>query len=220
MTLRQYLAVHPDYRTVTREPRRCAVLVRADDGGTELRPVRIVEDVRAQLEAETREGYLVVEASTHSLGEQAPYFSLTATLYRSKRGARAQSDSSTIAGGCMHDEILASFPNLAPIEALHLADVVTGEPMHAGANGWYFYRQGDEQAAARALRVHVDELPVADNDEDVSGWVDEDTFMAFVETLRPRWAEEAKNGLALLMDLAGPSLPAPSPDGSLFEGRA
>lgn len=219
MTLRQFLATHPDYRTVTREPRRCAVLRRVPNGGTELQPVRIVEDIVAKLEAQTAEGWLVVEARTCTLGMQAPYFSLTATQYRSKRGADRESDSSFLAGGCLHSESLSVFPELAPIEALHLADAITGEPMHAEANGWYRYsgKSGyklvpDEPpelpAAARALRVDVSELEPGMSRED---------FAAFVESLRPRWAREAAEGLALLESLAPPAKGRPSPTGTLID---
>lgn len=218
MTFRQYLDVHPSRRVLLREPRRLSMLMQRGETPA-LRFVRIVGDLKATLEAETREGYLVAEASTHSMGSQAPYFSLTGTIYRSKRGARAQSDASWISGGCIHDEILEAFPNLAPIEALHLADVATGEPMHAAANGWHYYRQGDYEGAARVLRVDVSELPVAFEGDDVSGAVDEETFMAFAESLRGRWAQEAERGIALLLQLAGPTLPKPSPEGTLIEER-
>jgi hypothetical protein len=225
MTLRQFLATHPDYRTVTREPSRCWVLRRVNGAGTELQPVRIVEDIVAKLEAQTAEGYLVVEAGTSSLGDQAPYFSLTATLYRSKFGARRESDSSFIAGGCLHDEALAAFPQLAPIEALHLADAITGEPMHAEANGWYAYsgetheyeresRYHSEptdtplERSARALRIDVAELEPD---------MDREAFAAFVESLRPRWAREAAHGIELLNALAPPAKGKPSPNGTLID---
>lgn len=40
--------------------------------------------------------------------------------------------------GCMHDEVLASHPFLKPFVDLHLSDAITGEPMHAQANGFYW----------------------------------------------------------------------------------
>jgi len=40
--------------------------------------------------------------------------------------------------GCLHDEILAANPALKDLVALHLSDVMSGEPMHAEANGFYW----------------------------------------------------------------------------------
>jgi hypothetical protein len=42
------------------------------------------------------------------------------------------------AGGCLHDEVLSVAPELAPLVDLHLSDDITGEPMHAEANGYYW----------------------------------------------------------------------------------
>ena len=41
-------------------------------------------------------------------------------------------------GGADHDLILSVAPELAPIVTAHLSDT-DGTPMHAEANGWYFY---------------------------------------------------------------------------------
>lgn len=69
-----------------------------------------------------------VYGGLHRLGEQAPYFTLTADILRG--------GGHMVAGGCMHREILALWPELADLAALHLSDC-NGVPMHAEANGWY-----------------------------------------------------------------------------------
>lgn len=76
-------------------------------------------------------GYQIrVTAGLHHLqGNARPYFSVTADIY--KPGAR-----DIEAGGCLHREVLRSWPKLAPVVALHLCDD-TGAPMHAEVNGWY-----------------------------------------------------------------------------------
>lgn len=57
-------------------------------------------------------------------GNRRPYFSLTL--------------SAEDCGGCMHDEIMKRFPELAPLAALHLSDD-RGVPMYAEENGWYWF---------------------------------------------------------------------------------
>ena len=74
--------------------------------------------------------HIRVTAGLHLLGgNKAPYFSVTADIYRP--GAR-----DIEAGGCMHDEVLRFFPKLAPVVRLHLCDD-NGSPMHDEANAWY-----------------------------------------------------------------------------------
>jgi len=62
-------------------------------------------------------------------GNSRPYFSVTGSI-DSLRGVE-------IAGGCLHDEILQWFPELADVVALHLADD-RGKPMHAAENARYW----------------------------------------------------------------------------------
>lgn len=66
----------------------------------------------------------------HMDGNRRPYFSVTGDI-------RRRNANDIDAGGCIHDEILAHWPVLAPVVALHLADD-TGVPMHAVANGHYW----------------------------------------------------------------------------------
>ena len=95
-----------------------------------------MSDISATLKRQVQDGYLVVTASTHTIGEQAPYFSVTGELWDSagwyKRGGP---DGRLRECGCVHERALRAFPQLAPLVALHLADATTGTPMHALENG-------------------------------------------------------------------------------------
>lgn len=69
-------------------------------------------------------GTFTVTAQAELIGGNLhPHFSVTAE-YRN-------------GGGCMHDDILLAWPEVAPIVALHLSNSDDGEPMHAEADGWY-----------------------------------------------------------------------------------
>jgi len=70
-----------------------------------------------------------VEAGLYYLqGNKRPYFSVTGEIFIPGRRDFE-------AGGCLHDEIVRHWPELAPVIALHLSDD-QGDPMHAEANGW------------------------------------------------------------------------------------
>ncbi|MBO0676813.1 hypothetical protein JRC04_04990 [Mycolicibacterium sp. S2-37] len=131
-------------------------------------------------------------------------FAVTTLVYekRGNRSGRSRYNAGRDAdgGGAAHDAILKVAPELAPVVAVHLADP-DGVPMHAVANGWYFYsgegedyerrhygqdyidRQGTRrERAARALHIPADELPEG---------MTKEQFTAFAESLRPRWADMA-----------------------------
>jgi hypothetical protein len=76
---------------------------------------------------------ITAKGGLHKLrGNARPYFSLTGDVDR-WTGAVWADDM----GGCIHDEILKHWPELADLAALHLSDD-TGQPMHAAGNGWYW----------------------------------------------------------------------------------
>lgn len=70
-----------------------------------------------------------VTAELHSLGGQAPYFSVTMDTYRQAGNGRWMEDSF----GCQHDEVRRLFPSLAPYLRWHLV-----YPMHYTANAAYW----------------------------------------------------------------------------------
>lgn len=75
-----------------------------------------------------------VTAKLYSLGEQEPYFSITTDH------------------GCDHESVLAAFPQLDWLVALHLSNE-HGVPMHAEANALYHAEEGDKAVLARHLAI-------------------------------------------------------------------
>jgi hypothetical protein len=90
------------------------------------------------LTAERPDGFMVVKVRReHLQGNSHPYFAVGADVYSSRRAFDLGNEGAIHSCGCLHDEVLAAFPDLAPIVALHLANTETGEPMHGPSNGWY-----------------------------------------------------------------------------------
>jgi hypothetical protein len=189
MTLTEYLKIHPDYRSVSNH--RCRQLVN-ENGGTALEEVTITQGYSATLTRTVGDTFYVAHVRAEPLGAQVPHFSLTGEEWKSEKHYRNDWERSGLYGmGAMGDRLVEVFPELAPMNALHLADAVTGGPFYAFENGWYHYSNGDADAAARLLRV--DSLP-AD--------MTEDNFRAFVVSQRERWEREAEEGRALIRSLA------------------
>lgn len=146
-------------------------------------------------------------------GELSPGFSVTGNIWEARGNARGltrkRQGRDIDAGGCIHDEILAVFPSLAPLVDLHLASP-DGVPMYAFENGWYFYSgraaehearrseyfarvtESDHTRAADYLHVRGNELPTG---------LDREGFRAFVASLGERYAARAAAGRALLDSL-------------------
>ena len=149
----------------------------------------------------TADGYLVATAQLHLLdGNERPYFSVTAELWQSKGWYENGQDGRMISCGQLVDEIRETFPELIPVQDVHLADDA-GVPGHAEANGWYFYSdaytnrpedgQDTHAMAARALHIEPSELPEG---------MSREQFHTFVESLRPRWKAQAARALSVLSE--------------------
>ena len=65
-------------------------------------------------------------------GNGKPIYSITANIDRRAGNNRWVSES----GGCLHDEIIAHYPELQPLVDVHLSDA-DGVPMHAYENAAY-----------------------------------------------------------------------------------
>lgn len=66
-------------------------------------------------------------------GNQFPYFSITGNIKKTDKRYRDP----YIMGGCIHEEILKHFPQLAPLVDVHLSGA-DGQPIHAEANARYW----------------------------------------------------------------------------------
>lgn len=87
----------------------------------------------------------IVEAVAHlnttlnSAAREHHYFSMTGAIYNATvKGARDKRYNDCVSCGCIHSQILQTFPQLQPLVNAHLACIYTGEPMHSIANGYYF----------------------------------------------------------------------------------
>jgi len=146
-----------------------------------------------------------------AIGTQPAYFSLTGEI----RDSRRRRDSGIVAGGCLHDDILKAWPDLADAEALHLSNVETGASMHAEANGWYWYagavveaghpapqgagryigeaQQGKTCASIFAHRVRI---PLNEAQALIGRQLSRVEFTAWIDEQRPRWKAEADAAVA------------------------
>lgn len=95
--------------------------------------------------------------------------------------------------GAIHDELLPVFPHLKLIETMHLSDSVTGEPMYALENGWYWFtnvqdwsQQRREFTPAQRAGAYLRCAP-----EHFEGVTTKEQFAAVVEQLRPAWLAQA-----------------------------
>lgn len=93
------------------------------------------------LKAQATYGWVLLE------GNDSPYFTLTGEGWF--KGDRHDDPSM---GGQIPDEILQAFPWLTLISHLHLRDAVTGIPLHALENGWYWFSA--DKVARRGYPVH------------------------------------------------------------------
>ena len=161
--------------------------------------------------AKYRDGFAVITAALTSLDGQPPYFSVQGETWTTEAAWKAQRESAMHSAGMQHDLALELFPFLAPVVALHLADV-NGVPMHAEANGWYWYSDNDgkgvhelysspfgklsaHERAADYLRVRGELLPIN---------LDRESFKTYVRSLYPQWRVEADRARNIIIN--GPNI--------------
>lgn len=168
--------------------------------------------------------FTITAKAYHIGGNSHPHFSVTGDI--STPAERRRGDGQ--AGGCLHDEALAVWPEIEPIIRLHLSNADDGAPIHAESNGYYWlagivgglgekYHGGSGNSGkspAECLKILADHLRVPFNEadriataiaatfRDSGSEAAKAAFAAYIDEQRPRWAQEAKDGLALIEKLA------------------
>lgn len=149
----------------------------------------------------------------------SPGFSITGWLWerhgRVSGRARKRSDREPDTGGMLHDEILDWFPQLQPVIHVHLADQ-SGLPMHAKANGWYFYSGGASEYERKMIAAGKDygysrNLEMSDHDRgaralhippaDLPTGLAKGEFEWFVDSLTERYAADARRAREVMANL-------------------
>jgi hypothetical protein len=138
----------------------------------------------------------------------SPGFGVTGEIYEprsnAKGAARQRQGREPDGWGAIGEELVRYFPKIAPIAALHLSDP-DGAPMHAEANGWYWYssydgkgthafpdKRPDYEIACEYLRLPAGGIPSPQNRR---------SFKELVDSQRERWADEAREARELLESL-------------------
>ena len=175
---------------------------------------RVFGPARLDPETHGKGRFLFADAKLYSLGGQAPYFIVIGATGMTRQLHSGNWESA----GCIHDEILAAFPELAPVIKVHLAGA-DGAPMHALENARYWagrskYQDRDDEKPARHLRVDISELPDLDvSTADIIAHATEHVMAdlyavrrilqgtlldEFCATLSDRWQADADAALAVL----------------------
>lgn len=107
-------------------------------------------------------GIVVATAQFYSLGDQAPYFSITTDH------------------GCDHETILKAMPHLKPLVDVHLCGG-DGQPMHALANGKYHLDNRNVKGVCSHFMVDED---TAKSLIDEYGWATDDNATLAIQTVQ------------------------------------
>jgi hypothetical protein len=134
----------------------------------------------------------------------SPGFSATCDVWYARSNARGaarqRQGRDADGGGADHDAILRAFPGLKSFVDLHLSDP-DGVPMHAHANGWYWYSsydgkgthlRADDTRSDYDVARHYLRMP------NIPGPQNRDSFYRLVDEQRERWAREAAVAKAAL----------------------
>lgn len=150
-----------------------------------------------------------VNGQLTQIGNQSPYFSITANEYE---------NSILQSCGCMHEDILKHFPKLQDFVDMHLSDI-NGIPMHAIANGWYWLLKSlgnnftdwpGQQTPEESFKIFCDHLRITErqgrdiqdtilNTIAITPGIDpkfneaKKQFIEIVNAMFPRWKKEADN---------------------------
>lgn len=136
----------------------------------------------------------------------SPGFAVTGEIYEprsnAKGAARQRQGREPDGSGAIGDTLVRYFPEIAPIVALHLSDP-DGTPMHAEANGWYWYSSYDGQGTHHNWDDRTDYDVACDylRMGAIPGPQNRASFKRLVDDQRERWADEAREARELLESL-------------------
>lgn len=135
--------------------------------------------------------------------DQAPYFSLTGSVWEQRENGRFPSEPNS--SGQVVEEILAAFPWLALMARSHMNNALTGEPLWAAANAWFWFTAEKHDRAGYPLTYPkgYKEMTRAERAASYLGVdpsffdevKDKEDFVARVDLLRPTWARLAQDVL-------------------------
>jgi hypothetical protein len=145
---------------------------------------------------------MIIEYGLTQHGDQTPYFSITATVYRN--GNFNTSDRFFDRGGCLHEDILKrKGKTFGPLVKFHLRDI-DGAPMYPLENGLYWaegavglQKMHNDITQERALEIFADHLMIdVDNAQLLlnrmfASPAPKETLAVFIVGERPRWKAEA-----------------------------
>lgn len=132
-------------------------------------------------------------------------FAITATIWEK---GKPKVDKYWIMGGCCHDEILASCPDLKIFVDLHLCDY-KGIPMHAVENGFYHLCEGfnDTKPGSEKFKNEFCEYyRISSTQFDVISRVENKLQYALALqnlNILDQWADQANSAIELLQEMTG-----------------
>lgn len=132
-------------------------------------------------------------------------FSITGDIYQA---GKPKDDRCHLSGGCIHDEILAAFPEFKIFVNLHLCDY-RGIPMHAAANGFYFLKNGFNNSKPGQenfksefcdyYRITPDQFEILKESENQLFYSIQLEKLGILES----WNQEAEKAIEILENLTG-----------------
>ena len=134
---------------------------------------------------------LTVDANIMGYKEDKAHFVITGTIWKAtKAGKKDKRCNDCIACGCLHDEIIKAFPQLANLVALHGADM-DGVPSYVVENGWYFIKLKDIKDVMKHFRV---------TEETAKSIIDtlttKEEVEAYCQVMMPTWKKAADDVIA------------------------
>lgn len=177
---------------------------------------------------------LIVNYGIRNPDQQDPYFTVTGELYEPVPGGRYRSEPTI--GGTIHDVISDYLPWLDQLIEVHLDNAITGEPLHAEANAWFWYANEGGRGRGRGRNNEMNlPLPPAFAHQDAIGRAatylgcdpsvfnaiagydkpcQRAQFSAVIDTLRPLWTQRA----VLIRNMYRLELPTDAGDPPLAQG--